>query len=78
MTVQSPQSVTLPLSSIYSVDMQQQLMTIIDELGKASAKVLGTTLGTVDKGGLSPLEGICKMSLSLTGPASSCTHHQCL
>lgn len=53
---------TLPVLC-YSVDVQQQLMTIVDELGKASAKVLGTPLGTVDKGGLGPLEGTCKMSV---------------
>lgn len=57
-----PSSVTLPVLC-YSVDVQQQLMTIVDELGKASAKVLGTPLGTVDKGGLGPLEGTCKMSV---------------
>lgn len=28
--------------SFYSVDLQQQIMTIVDELGKASAKVLGS------------------------------------
>lgn len=66
---------TLPLFSFYSVDVQQQLMTIVDELGKASAKVLGTG----DKGGLGALEGTCRMSVvSLAGPASSCTHHQCI
>lgn len=30
------------ISSLSSVDLQQQIMTIVDELGKASAKVLGS------------------------------------
>lgn len=30
------------ISSLSSVDLQQQIMTIVDELGKASAKVLSS------------------------------------
>lgn len=62
-------------------------MTIVDELGKASAKVLGSLhvvkgrpLGTAGKGGRGPLEGTCRKSALkfLAGPASSCSHNQCI
>lgn len=66
-------------------------MTIVDELGKASAKVLGSlsldgekgggiSLEPVDKGGLAPWEWTCRKSVVIfpAGPASSCSHHQCI
>lgn len=56
--------------SLCSVDLQQQIMTIVDELGKASAKVRGTSRRrkgkrVADQGPYKVCFHLCRLSTSL-------------
>lgn len=63
--------------SLCSVDLQQQIMTIVDELGKASAKVRGTSRTGKGKAGWQ-VRARTKSVFTSAGPAPPRTHHQCL